>query len=914
MVSAALVSGGLIGCNKPKDADTLISEAKNYQQKGDDKAAVIQLKNALQENPNNPEARYLLGLAYNKIGDLQSAEKELRKALNLGMSPDKVLPDLGLTLLSLGQFQQVLDETKILSDKQNSAEISTLRGNALLALGKAEDAKNSFERALAAKPDFGGALIGLARYSLLKNDLQTATQYSEQAVARNPENPDTWFFKADLLRIKGEVDPALAAYDQVLKLKPNSSLAYLNKAFIEIGAGKLDSAKTNIEAARKVAPGNGMILYAQALLDYTQGSYPAALESVQQILSKAPEHLPSILLAGAVQLALGSSIQAEQHLKHYLEKDPKNLYARKLLASALLKNRQPGRAIEVLTPALKDTQQDSQLFALAGEAYMQSRNFAKATEYFEKGSTLSPQSALLHTALSMSKMGQGENDRAVAELEIATKLNPKLSQAGILLIMTHLRNRQYDKALAAAQGLEKEQPDNPLVYNLKGGIYLNKKDMRSARASFEKALSVDPAYFPAIVNLAELDLLEKKPDAAKERFKGILVKDKKNIQAMTALSALALSQGESKEATQWLERASNENPDSLQPALALGSHYLRSGEKQKALALAKKLQGIHPHDTGMLELLAQAEFANGNKAAALESYNKLAVAMPESALAQLHIASVHMAMENRSAASEALKKALAIKPDYLDAQLAQIALESQQGNYDKAIMISRQIQEQQGKSPVGYIAEGDLLMMYKKPALAAAAYERAFAINKNQSILVKLHGALLESGKAKEANSRLFQWLKEHPADTPIRMYLAQVYLGNRENKPAIEQYQAILRQDSKYIPALNNLATAYHQEKDPLALEYAEKAYHLAPDNPSILDTLGWILVEQGDIARGLPLLQKAISLAPETAEIRYHFAAGLAKSGEKTQARKELERLLRNGEQFASVNEARLLLKQIQ
>ena len=45
-------------------------------------------------------------------------------------------------------------------------------------------------------------------------------------------------------------------------------------------------------------------------------------------------------------------------------------------------------------------------------------------------------------------------------------------------------------------------------------------------------------------------------------------------------------------------------------------------------------------------------------------------------------------------------------------------------------------------------------------------------------------------------------------------------------------------------MPALNNLATAYQQEKNPLALEYAEKAYKLAPDSPAVLDTLGWILV----------------------------------------------------------------------
>jgi hypothetical protein len=48
--------------------------------------------------------------------------------------------------------------------------------------------------------------------------------------------------------------------------------------------------------------------------------------------------------------------------------------------------------------------------------------------------------------------------------------------------------------------------------------------------------------------------------------------------------------------------------------------------------------------------------------------------------------------------------------------------------------------------------------------------------------------------------------------------------------------------------------------------------------------------------------------------AEIRYHLAAGLARSGDKAAARKELEQVLSVRNQFASADEARLLLKQVQ
>jgi len=106
-------------------------------------------------------------------------------------------------------------------------------------------------------------------------------------------------------------------------------------------------------------------------------------------------------------------------------------------------------------------------------------------------------------------------------------------------------------------------------------------------------------------------------------------------------------------------------------------------------------------------------------------------------------------------------------------------------------------------------------------------------------------------------------------------------------------------------------LAYAYQQVKDPRALPTAEQAYKLADNNPGVIDTLGWLLVEQGDTGRGLPLLQKASSLAPKSSEVRYHLAVGLSKSGDKAGARKELDKLLSEDKTFAQADEARALLK---
>ncbi len=117
-----------------------------------------------------------------------------------------------------------------------------------------------------------------------------------------------------------------------------------------------------------------------------------------------------------------------------------------------------------------------------------------------------------------------------------------------------------------------------------------------------------------------------------------------------------------------------------------------------------------------------------------------------------------------------------------------------------------------------------------------------------------------------------------------------------------------------KNVGALNNLALAYREENDPRAVETAEKAFQLNAESPPVLDTLGWLLVEQGNTTRGLPMLQKASTSAPNTTEIRYHLALGLVKAGDKVKARTELQTLLRQWEQpFAQKDEAKALLDKL-
>jgi len=101
-------------------------------------------------------------------------------------------------------------------------------------------------------------------------------------------------------------------------------------------------------------------------------------------------------------------------------------------------------------------------------------------------------------------------------------------------------------------------------------------------------------------------------------------------------------------------------------------------------------------------------------------------------------------------------------------------------------------------------------------------------------------------------------------------------------------------------------------QVGNPEAVKYAERAHELAPGRPEVTDTLGWLLVQKGEVGRGLVLLQEAAVKAPHIPDIRYHMVVALDRAGRRDEARKELDRLLKTGKAFPELDKARALREQ--
>ena len=89
-------SFSLSGCDQiaSLSAEEYIQRAKDMQSQADLKGSILELKNAVQKDPNNAQARWLLGQSYLRSKMPENAIKELETARNLGVSTTALEGDL----------------------------------------------------------------------------------------------------------------------------------------------------------------------------------------------------------------------------------------------------------------------------------------------------------------------------------------------------------------------------------------------------------------------------------------------------------------------------------------------------------------------------------------------------------------------------------------------------------------------------------------------------------------------------------------------------------------------------------------------------------------------------------------------------------------------------------------------------
>ena len=913
VMTALALSLFLAGCGGGS-TESMLTSAKEYLAKNDNKAAIIQIKNALQKNPDSPEGRFLLGSALLKGGDPANAEAEFRKALALKHSPDQLVPELARAMLSTRQYKKLTDEfsNTQLTSPRAKAELQVILGSAYSEQGKKDLYQAAMAAALVAEPGFAPALVAQAHQMSVVKDFDGALALADEIIAKTPNSAEAWKLKGDILYFtKNQPKEALLAYRKVIEIRPELVLGQSSVMTVLLGTGDLDEAAKQLEALKKLSPNHPQTKYFQTQLAYQKRDFNTARESAQQLLRVVPDNPRAMQLAGVIEFQLNSLLQAETLLSKAVAASPELVLARRILILTYLRSGQTTKALATLNQGIAKGFVDPEINTVAGEVYLQNGDTKKAEEYFAKALKLAPTDARKRTSLALTQMVGGNVDAAFGELQDIASSDSGAT-ADMALISAHLRRGDLDKALLAIDGLEKKQPDKPLAANLRGRTLLAKKDVAGARKSFERALTIDPQFFPAVASLAGLDLADKKPEDAKKRFEAVLAKNPKNVQALLAIAELAARNNASKdEVSALITKAIDANPTEAMPRLLLIEYYMRNKDLKQAMSVAQNALTTLPDSPEVLEALGRVQLQSGEQNQALSSFNKLTAMQPLSPKPHLLLAEAQLAAKNKDGATQNLRKALDIKPDLIEAQRGLILLYLDAKKYTEAVSIARTVQTQRPKEAIGYVLEGDVGSAQKNWDVSTTAYKAGLKAAPSSELAIKLHAVTSASGKAADAEKFSAAWVKDHANDAAFQFYLGDFAIAKKDYAAAEKSYSAVVKVQPSNAAALNNLAWVTGKLNKPGAIELAEKANQLAPNQPALMDTLAMLHSDKDDYAKALELQTKVVAAQPQNPLFKLNLAKIHIKGDKKDLARKELDELAKLGDKFAGQAEVAGLIK---
>ncbi|MBC7982671.1 MAG: tetratricopeptide repeat protein, partial [Candidatus Obscuribacterales bacterium] len=338
----------------------------------------------------------------------------------------------------------------------------------------------------------------------------------------------------------------------------------------------------------------------------------------------------------------------------------------------------------------------------------------------------------------------------------------------------------------------------------------------------------------------------------------------------------------------------------------------QAAQTQQATDLLSRLTAAHPERSDVRTAIARLYVSAGRYEETLAQLRSAAGLSKEDGSIQLEIARTQVALSQFDDARNTVDALLQRTPSDLSTVALAAWLDIERGAKASAAARIAALRKQQPDEPRVRLAQGEILMAVGDPQAAVEAFESALKQMPASNVAFK---AYLARAAAKLPNTTgpLEGYVESHPRDVSARAALAQALQESGQAGPAIKQYEKLLADGGPSAIALNNLAWLYHQVGDQRALATARQAVHLAPGNPAVVDTLGWILIRQNQAQEGVAILKTVLSRAANQSEIHYHYAVGLTKVGARGEARRVLTEALAQPIPFSGRDDAQRLLTEL-
>jgi tetratricopeptide (TPR) repeat protein len=494
-----------------------------------------------------------------------------------------------------------------------------------------------------------------------------------------------------------------------------------------------------------------------------------------------------------------------------------------------------------------------------------------------------PGLAAAHTAAAALHVARGDLDAADAAYAKAASLSPPRSPRGVQYAQFKLRRGDFAGARTLLDELARRAPDALPARLRLVELDLLQSRLPEAEAGLAPLLARDPNHPEALLLAARLALARNDPAQALAHVELLLRMYPRSSQALLEQGRIHLARNDLTAAQTSFSQALTYKPDYTDALLQLASLHLRQGDRSAAIVLLRDWLKQYPGDPippslqDAYLMLADAYRLQGDTVESLALYERLDRANPRDAFAILR-GVVHRQRRDPVAARAAFDEALRRNPDSITAleQLVEVDLDERRHADARARIDGALVARP--TDPGLHLLSGKLHLAAGRAADAETAFRQALALQPGLAQpYMFLAQMALQANDSANAEKHLEAVVARSPRDALAWFLLGVQREGRADHRAAREAYEHVLAIDPRSPAALNNLAVllSRHLGEPERAYDHARLAREVAPHDPAIADTLGWIVHQRGDYVWALGLLREASTRRPESGDVRYHFGA---------------------------------------
>ena len=459
--------------------------AELYAKTGRIRDAVLEAQDIIKRDPNNLDARKLLGRIYlRSLGDMQAGQQSqevLKRAIEQYTEITRLEPNNAENHLLLGRLYRLNNELLKAEDEFKTAvKLQPDSEEALTTLAYLYNEEGDAGRAAEVLSNVPESARSAKLYSALGYTYEQQKQYKKaieayrKAVDLDHENLDSVRGLAQNLMNDGQTEAALEQYKAIVDADPHDAQTYMRMAEIYRRDGKFDQALDALKKAGTEVPDSQEVPYNVAVIYQAQGRFDESVRVLEELLQKTEK-------------ADGNYNTGERNNRAvFLER----------LGSIYRDTNKSQQALDTFRKMLTlGDDNASRGYQELIETYRDAKQWPQATATAQEAVAKLPNDRSLKLMLAGQLSDSGQSDNAMALVKGMLKGNAEDREIYLALAQMQSRLRRWsdaEQSISKAEDLSTKPEDKAYALFVAGSIYERQKKYDEAEQAFKKVLAEDP--------------------------------------------------------------------------------------------------------------------------------------------------------------------------------------------------------------------------------------------------------------------------------------------------------------------------------------------------------------------------------------------------------------------------------------